>query len=73
MWLFHGAQDSVVPAEESRKIHKAFHQAGFRIKTRNIQIWDTSPGTLHFSDALLWDWLFQQRKSEKDGGRNDER
>ena len=73
VWLFHGAQDSVVPVEESRRIHKAFHQAGFRINYTEYphlghESWDAA-----FSDALLWDWLFRQRKSEKDGGSNDER
>ena len=63
VWLFHGAQDSVVPAGESRRIHKAFHQAGFRVNYTEYpnvghESWDAA-----FSDALLWDWLFQQRRS----------
>jgi predicted peptidase len=73
VWLFHGAQDSVVPTDESRRIHKAFNQAGFKINYTEYpgvghESWDHA-----FAEPMLWDWLFQQRRSEMRGGGKHER
>ncbi len=70
VWLFHGAQDSVVPPEESRRIHQGFHQAGFKINYTEFpgvghESWDPA-----FADPMLWDWLFRQRRSGRDRGEN---
>ncbi len=67
-WLFHGAQDSLVPAEESRRIHRAFNQAGHSINYTEYpdvghESWDPA-----FADPMLWTWLFQQRRSRTDRG-----
>ena len=62
VWLFHGAEDSVVSSVESRRIHAAFHKAGSRANYTEY------PGVGHnswdpaFSDPLLWQWLFEQRR-----------
>jgi predicted peptidase len=61
------------PAEESPRIHKAFNQAGYKINYTEYpdvghESWDPA-----FGDPMLWDWLFQQRRSAKDGGGKHER
>jgi predicted peptidase len=62
-WLFHGAADSVIPVTESRRIHAAFEKAGSPIKYTEY------PGVGHnswdpaFSDPMLWEWLFVQRRA----------
>jgi predicted peptidase len=63
VWLFHGALDSLVPPDESRRIHKAFSQKGFKINYTEYpdvghESWDPA-----FADPMLWDWLFRQRRS----------
>ena len=72
-WLFHGAQDSLAPPEESRRIHKAFNQASYKINYTEYpdvghESWDPA-----FGDPMLWDWLFQQRRSARGGGGKHER
>jgi predicted peptidase len=73
IWMFHGARDSLVPPEESRRIHKAFSQAGYKINYTEYpdvghESWDPA-----FGDPILWDWLFQQRRSAKDeGGKREQ-
>ena len=62
VWLFHGAQDSLVPPEGSRRIHAAFHRAGSRSNYTEYpdvghESWDPA-----FSDPMLWQWLFEQRR-----------
>jgi predicted peptidase len=61
-WLFHGAADSVVPATESRQIHAAFQQAGSPVKYTEYsgvghESWEPA-----FSEPILWQWLFAQRR-----------
>ena len=73
VWLFHGAQDSLVPPEESRRIHRAFNQAGYKINYTEYpdvghESWDPA-----FGDRMLWDWWFEQRRSARDGGGKHER
>ena len=72
VWLFHGARDSLVPPEESRRIHKAFNQAGYKINYTEYadvghESWDPA-----FADPMLWDWLFRQRQAgAKTGGKHE--
>jgi predicted peptidase len=65
-WLFHGALDSLVPPDESRRIHQAFNRAGHTINYTEYpdvghESWDPA-----FADSMLWNWLFQQRRSGTD-------
>ncbi len=62
VWLFHGAEDSTVSPLESRRIHAAFHKAGSPANYTEYpgvghNSWDAA-----FSDPMLWQWLFQQRR-----------
>ena len=58
--------------EESRRIHKAFSQAGYKINYTEYpevghESWDPA-----FGDPMLWDWLFQQRRPARGGGGKHE-
>lgn len=62
VWIVHGAVDSVVPVEESRKMFAALQAAGAQVTYKelpgvNHNSWD--PG---FADEALPAWLFQQRR-----------
>ena len=64
-WIFHGAEDDVVPPGEDRLLAAAFRAAGAR-ELRHTEF----PGVGHDSwDATyahqpLWDWLFAQRRDD---------
>jgi predicted peptidase len=62
VWIVHGAVDSVVPVEESRKMAAALTAAGANVTYKelpgvNHNSWD--PG---FADEALPRWLFAQRR-----------
>ena len=61
IWIFHGADDPVIPVQESRQLAAAF-------KAVNDDVHFTEyPGTGHnawdkaYAEADLWSWLFRQR------------
>lgn len=67
VWMIHGEADSVVPVEESRRMHAALAAAGGRVTYKelpgvNHNSWD--PG---FADPALPAWLFQQRRGGPGG------
>jgi predicted peptidase len=64
IWAFHGENDQVVPAIESKRMVEAVHNAGGNAKLTIIR------GAGHdICDAVcvrsdLWNWLWQQRRAE---------
>lgn len=61
-WIFHGALDDLVPAEESRRMADALRAAGGDVKLTvfpdaNHNSWDPA-----YADPALWPWLFAQRR-----------
>lgn len=62
VWVFHGADDSVVPADCSRSMVKAIESAGGKVKYTeypkvNHNSWDNA-----FAEPELLSWLFKQKK-----------
>ncbi len=62
-WIFHGALDNVVPADDDRKLHAAF-QAGNARDVRYTEypqgghnVWDAT-----YADPAMWQWLFAQKR-----------
>ncbi len=61
-WMFHGARDDLVPADEDRRLHRAAQAAGadFRYTEYpdgNHNAWDAA-----YADPDMWAWLFAQRR-----------
>jgi len=61
--LYHGSQDTVVPASESRRLAVALHERSADAKYTEYSdvghaAWDKA-----FADADLWKWLFAQRRA----------
>ena len=59
-WIFHGARDHVVRADDDRLIYHAGRQVGARIRyteyprgTHNV--WDIT-----YANPAMWDWMFAQ-------------
>ncbi len=61
IWIFHGAEDPLVPVEESRKMVSALHAAGTNVKYTEY------PGVGHnswdqaYSEPELMTWMLGQR------------
>jgi predicted peptidase len=61
VWIFHGAQDDVVPTVQSRNLVAAMSAAGS--SPRYTEYADLGHGAWDraYGDAELWKWLFAQR------------
>jgi predicted peptidase len=62
LWIFHGADDSVVPADFSRKMYQTLLSAGNEVKYTeypnvNHNSWDNA-----FQEKELASWLFKHKK-----------
>lgn len=61
-WIFHGAQDTVVPPQKSREIFAALIRAKADVRytefpDANHNAWDPA-----YATAALWPWLFAQHR-----------
>lgn len=63
VWIFHGANDPIVPVDNSRRMAKAFKDAGNE-NARYTELENTGHVSLNaaFSDPKLFEWLAKQRK-----------
>lgn len=61
-WIVHGAADSVVPVEESRRMHAALAAAGAQVTYKELPGVDHNAWDPGFADPALPAWLFQQRR-----------
>lgn len=64
-WVFHGADDSVVPADRSREMVEALKKAGGKPRyTEYPEVghpsWDPA-----YDDPELWEWMMAQRRTAK--------
>ena len=62
IWIFHGAQDDVVPPDDDRKTFAALKAAGASVQytefpDANHNSWDAT-----YNHDAMWAWLFAQRK-----------
>ena len=62
IWMFHGADDTVILPAESRRMHEALGAAGADVRYTEYEgvghdSWDRAYG-----EETLWRWLFAQRR-----------
>jgi predicted peptidase len=63
IWVFHGAEDSRQPVEESARMVEAIEKAGGKVAKLTVY-----PGVGHdawtrtYADPAVWEWLFAQRR-----------
>lgn len=60
-WIFHGADDPLIPASESRRMHEELSKLGAEVRYTEYpraghNAWDPAYG-----DAKLWEWMLAQR------------
>lgn len=64
IWAFHGADDAVVPAEESRRMVQAVRQAGGQVKYTEYTGVGHNSWDLTYGDAEAMEWLLAQRRKK---------
>jgi predicted peptidase len=64
-WIFHGAKDTVVPPENSEKIHAALKKSGSHARMTIYPDAGHDSWTAAYADPELWLWLMQQQRVVK--------
>lgn len=62
VWAFHGTDDSVVPADESRKMVKAVREAGGKVQYTEFPGVDHNSWDPAYDDEKAIRWLLNQKK-----------
>jgi predicted peptidase len=65
VWAFHGDLDPTVPVGRSREMIQALKTAGARPVYTEYEGVAHDSWTQTFDNRLVWDWLFSQRKRQK--------
>lgn len=65
IWVFHGAQDPVVPVTGSRQLVAALRAAGSPVKYTEYPDVGHNVWTRAYVDPALADWLFSQRRAAR--------
>lgn len=66
VWAFHGARDSVVKVDETRRMVEAVKQAGGHVRYTEYPDLDHNSWDAAYGDAEAIRWLLSQRKSGPD-------
>jgi len=61
--LYHGSQDTIVPASESRRLALALHDLGAEAKYNEFPDVGHAAWEKAFADPELWRWMFTKRKT----------
>ncbi len=65
-WIFHGAEDKVIPVRHSREMAEAMKAIGAPVKYTEFADTGHNIFSKSYSGNELWDWLFQQNKTSAD-------
>ena len=67
IWAFHGAEDAVVPPEESRKMVAALERAGGDVRLTIYPGVGHDSATMTYADHKLYDWFLAHRRRPGEG------
>jgi predicted peptidase len=67
-WAFHGADDTIVPAEQSRNMVAALEQAGGDVKLTIYPGVGHNSGGMTYADNRLYDWFLAHRRLDREPG-----
>jgi len=65
IWAFHGAKDSVVPVEESKRLVEAVNARGGNAKLTIYPDANHDSWTETYNNPKLYDWLLEHRRTSK--------
>ncbi len=63
VWIFHGAKDTAVSPDLSKKMHEALIKAGGASKFTLYPDAAHDSWSVTYDDPQMWKWLFEQRRS----------
>src|SRR6202034_4823602 len=66
-WAFHGADDRVVPPEQSERMIAALKEAGGDVRLTVYPGVGHAAWTPAFADPMLYEWLLQHRRGLNPG------
>ena len=64
IWIFHGANDRIVPTKYSRELHVALKQARAVVKYTEYPGVGHNSWTKAYADPEFWDWMFSLKRSK---------
>ncbi len=64
IWIFHGANDKVVPTKYSRDLHAALRQARAVVKYTEYPAVGHNSWMNAYADPELWEWVFSKESSK---------
>jgi len=62
IWMFHGADDTVISPAESRTMHAALLREGAAVRYSEYEGIAHNAWTRAYAEPELWQWLFAQRQ-----------
>jgi predicted peptidase len=62
IWVFHGARDGTVPAQDSKDLVEALKNAGSSVRFTLYPDLEHDSWTSTYADESLWTWLLAQRR-----------
>lgn len=62
VWLFHGADDDIIPVAESRRMDVAMRRAGADVRYTEYKGVAHNSWERAYAEPELWPWLFTQRR-----------
>ncbi|HUP46509.1 MAG TPA: prolyl oligopeptidase family serine peptidase [Thermoanaerobaculia bacterium] len=62
IWIFHGADDTLIPPSESRRMHDELRRLGADVRYTEYPGVGHNSWDLAYGDPDLWNWLLRQRR-----------
>jgi predicted peptidase len=63
IWIFHGSEDAVIPATESRKMFTELKQIGADVRYTEYSGVDHNSWDRAYSEKKLWEWMLKQSRN----------
>jgi predicted peptidase len=64
IWMFHGADDTVIEPAESRRMHQALLREGAAVRYTEYEGVAHNSWTRAYAEPALWPWLFAQQRTD---------
>ncbi|MCI0663581.1 MAG: prolyl oligopeptidase family serine peptidase [Acidobacteria bacterium] len=71
VWIFHGADDKIVPTEESRKMHDALKSAGGNVKYTEYEKVGHNSWDKAYAEQEMLTWMFAQKLKKPSAGNGN--
>lgn len=63
IWIFHGSEDAVIPASESRQMYEELKRIGADVRYTEYSGVDHNSWDRAYSEKKLWEWMLKQSRN----------